>query len=118
MGKALNRFGRIMRETPCKLEYNDEETGEVKADEVTLRFTSLTTAEIRDRKAKARDNVKKGDTNWLADELIGVLTEVVEADGTKHKVTSELLETMAVENIAAMNNAIEEAVRPKEQPAK
>lgn len=117
MASKLNRFGRIMRETPCKLEYNDDETGEVKQEEVTLRFISLTTAEIRARQTAARDRNKRNETNWLADELVGVLTEIVEADGTKQKATSELLDGMAVENILAMNTAINDAVRPKEQPA-
>lgn len=117
MDKTFNRFGRITRETPCSLEYNNGD-GKVHKEEVLLRFVSLTTAEIRDRQKKAVDRRKKDETPWLSEELVGVLTEIVESDGTAHKVTGELLDTLAVENVLAMSNAINDAIRPKDQPAK
>lgn len=113
----FNRFGRITRETPCSLEYNNGDGG-VKQEEVTLRFVSLTTVEIQERQKAAKDRRKKDETNWIADDLVGVLLEIVEADGTANKVTGDMLVTMAVENVLAMSNAIHDATRPKEPPAK
>ena len=114
---ALTRFGRILRETPCKLEYNNGD-GKIHTEEVTLRFNSLTTAEIQERRRTMQARLKKDETTWLADELVGVLTEIVEADGSVNPVDAELLGGLAVDNIQAMNTAINEAIRPKEQPAK
>lgn len=114
----LNLTRRIVREASADLEYNDEKTGELKTEKVIVRFNSVSTSEIRERRQQAEDRRKADEPWFLADDLFGILTEIVESDGTKHEVTKDLLDGLATDHLVAINNAINEAVRPKAQAAK
>jgi hypothetical protein len=108
---------KIVRETTADIDYNDE-AGDIKQETMTVRFQSLSTAELRERQLKSRELRKKDETYWLAEELQGVVIEIIEADGTRHPATLELLESMSVDNLRKLSTAIDEAVRPKEPAGK
>lgn len=60
---------------------------------------------------------------WLSTGLIDMLAglpdlEDPSGDGSEFKITVENLETLDVENLTAINLAIEEALSPKDQPSK
>jgi hypothetical protein len=116
MGK-LNFTKPIVRETEAELEYNDD-SGALQKEKVTIRFQSLNTTEIRARRQTADDRRKKDQTYWLAEELVGILLEIIESDGTTHAATSELLDGMSTDNLKAIQTAIDNAITPKEPAGK
>ncbi len=83
-----------------------EETVTVPVD---VYYRARTTKEARETQTLVKEKTDKGEMVFISDLLIRRVTKIVEADGTETEVTQELLDSMDVKNLQAIESAIDEA---------
>lgn len=126
MIKVTANGQRNVRECTSQFEY--EEDGEQKTDEIRVRYFSQTVAELKQLRldALAKFNAaKKGkaaetEFPWVSNTLakrLESLPDLEGEDGKPFAITVENLDTLSIINLRAIEAAIEEDVRPKSQPS-
>jgi hypothetical protein len=113
---------RTIRETTAPFETTDDD-GNVQTQDIRVLYYSFTTKDHKDRRARivAHQKENPDEPLWLSHlivDQIHSLPDLVDTKGKPFKITEDFLDTLDVKNLEAIKNAIEEAVRPKDQPEK
>lgn len=111
---------RTIRETSCKFQYN--EGGELKTDDLTIRYFSPTVAESKADQAEI-ERVAQSDTEvlWISDLLVKrlhSLPNLCDEKGEPHEITREFLEGLDMTNLRAISDAIRKDLAPKSEGTK
>ena len=115
---------RLVRETTAPYEYTDEK-GELKVEQIRVRYYSLSVAEMREKTARIEqmiaEAVDKKEPVWLSDVLpltLESLPDLLDQKGKPIAITADSLAKLNRHNLDAIQTAISEDLNPKEQPAK
>lgn len=96
-----------VREVPVDLTVEGEKVS------VTVRYKSISIKDVRAQRELSRQREAIGEILYLSETLSQRVTELVEANGNVIKVDAELLESMSINNLNAIQKAIDEATDPK-----
>lgn len=88
-----------------------DDSGEVKTHQIRVRYRSLTTQEIKARRAELieRQKTDPNDLVYLSETLakrIESLPDLIGEDGQPLEITEQFLESLLVENLQAIDKAI------------
>lgn len=114
---------KIIRRTTAPFEFVNGD-GELETREITVEYYSLSTKHVKDATAAALKKLKEnpGETQWFSEiyvERIHALPDLLDPKTKKaYKITIDFLDSLDLRNLDAIRKAIEEDVRPKEQPSK
>lgn len=115
-----NATEKRVRQTTAPFIYT--ENGEEKTASIRVRYFDLTVKQLKERQEKLAAEVKIDPDKlvWLSDTLIERLESLPDIIGDDKKpveLTLEFLESLSLENLKAIKNAIEENDNPKPSPA-
>ena len=89
------------------------EDGAIVTKAVTVKYKSYTVKQLREQQTLFNTKREAGETVFISDTLIQRVTELIEADGTVVEVTQDLLAEMDIENLKAIEKAIDGDSNPK-----
>jgi hypothetical protein len=107
---------RIVRETTAPFEHMQD--GEVATSEIRVRYFSPTTQDIIEQRneEKARKAEDETASYWLSEALVRrleSLPDLVDGKGKPVKITLEFLNSIAIKNLPAIQDAIAKDIEGK-----
>lgn len=88
----------------------DTEAGKIP---VTVQYKSLSVKDVRARHGIFKAREAAGETVYISEVLENRVVAFVEESGARTEVTLELLENMSIDNLTAIQKAIDETTDPK-----
>jgi hypothetical protein len=111
---------RTVRTTTAQLEYNDEETGAIKQEQVVVQYYSPTIEQLQNEQEDIRRKFKKDPNavHWTHESLANRLHALTDSSGErieKKELSAEFLRGFDLKNLQAIREAIENDLRPKSE---
>ena len=107
----------VIREAPVELTFSEK--GKPVARKGAIRFVSSTVKQLREQQSLFKARKEAGEMVFISEVLSPRVREFVYSDEKGNevviKLTPELLDEMAIDNLKAIEKAIDEATDPKSE---
>lgn len=125
---TLSKLGRTVRETTAPFEYNDPATGELKTEDIRVRYFSQTIAELKKMREDIITKAKLAEADpadaeipWLSGQLsnrLESLPDILDAKGKPIEISIVNLDQITALNLRSISEAIEADAVPRPTPGK